>query len=720
MLVVACTAALLGLSGVPAAAAPSAATAPLTALTQAQTQLTALETGGDARAREVLANAVTELGASTAQSLWVDASDVVPPPEGDAVFAAAAAAIRDVASITGDRSVSSLALRAVDDEILSACGELARGALSAAGLPDFPVLPFGSVGSAQAEWDHAFARHGAQITAEIASVSQGAVDAGAEASLHSPNDGLENLPSQLVAMPLTSDGKPDVFYYGAEACPYCAADRWSIALALAQFGTFAPLALSDSATFDIDPATNTLTFYESSYFSPYVSFSPDEAYTNQPGTAPSCGFPPWGALQAASTSEQQILGEFDSIVGCQDFPFLDVANEWATVGSYPDPTVLQGMSWNQIAGSLSAPGSAAGDEIDGGAEMIAAQICAADGERPLRVCGDPVNRQYQQLLATAPTNLDGANELGGVSCPSSALCVAVGTTGTVVASDDPGAATPTWSQPEDDDAMNTLGGVSCPTISLCVAVDYDGSALISHDPDARVPTWSVPAQIDPQTPLVSVSCATANLCVAVDAIGDALVTHNPSAPTPTWSAPVSIDANTELVSVSCPSVSLCLSVDAAGNALATDDPAASAPTWSAPEPIDSQSYLYSVSCPSATLCVATDGAGNFLETDDPAAPTPNWTAPVNIDGASPLSIACYATAFCVAVDSQGNVLETHDPDALPPTWSAPDTIEPDGLFLAIACPSTSLCVATSALGTIYETHNPDAAAPTWSGRANSA
>ena len=36
---------------------------------------------------------------------------------------------------------------------------------------------------------------------------------------------------------LTSNGKPEMLYIGAEYCPYCAATRWSMAVALSRFGT---------------------------------------------------------------------------------------------------------------------------------------------------------------------------------------------------------------------------------------------------------------------------------------------------------------------------------------------------------------------------------------------------------------------------------------------------------------------------------------------------
>src|SRR5574342_1244952 len=47
------------------------------------------------------------------------------------------------------------------------------------------------------------------------------------------------LPHRLAGQPpLTSDGKPLVVYLGAEYCPFCAAQRWGLVVALPRFGTF--------------------------------------------------------------------------------------------------------------------------------------------------------------------------------------------------------------------------------------------------------------------------------------------------------------------------------------------------------------------------------------------------------------------------------------------------------------------------------------------------
>ena len=44
-------------------------------------------------------------------------------------------------------------------------------------------------------------------------------------------------PKTISGAPLTSGGKPEVLYIGAEYCPYCAAERWSMVVALSRFGT---------------------------------------------------------------------------------------------------------------------------------------------------------------------------------------------------------------------------------------------------------------------------------------------------------------------------------------------------------------------------------------------------------------------------------------------------------------------------------------------------
>src|SRR5215831_13691781 len=78
---------------------------------------------------------------------------------------------------------------------------------------------------------------------------------------------------------VTSGGKPEMLYIGAEFCPYCAAMRWSMAIALSRFGTLTPLHGIHSSPTDANPNTATLTFYKTGYHSNYLSFTPVEVQT---------------------------------------------------------------------------------------------------------------------------------------------------------------------------------------------------------------------------------------------------------------------------------------------------------------------------------------------------------------------------------------------------------------------------------------------------------
>jgi hypothetical protein len=46
-------------------------------------------------------------------------------------------------------------------------------------------------------------------------------------------------------------GKPEVLYIGAEYCPYCGTERWSMIVALSRFGTFRGLKEIRSSPTDV-------------------------------------------------------------------------------------------------------------------------------------------------------------------------------------------------------------------------------------------------------------------------------------------------------------------------------------------------------------------------------------------------------------------------------------------------------------------------------------
>jgi len=173
-----------------------------------------------------------------------------------------------------------------------------------------------------------------------------------------------------------ADGKPLITYIGAEYCPFCAAERWAVAVALSRFGTFENLQGTHSSDSDEFPDTQTLSFYGSSYSSPYIDFQPVEEATNQPDGDG------YQALQTPTAAENALVAKYDTQ---GSIPFLDIANRYVITGSSYSPQVLQGLSRSQIAADLSNPDSAVAQAIDGTANDITAAIAAVTGNQPSSV-----------------------------------------------------------------------------------------------------------------------------------------------------------------------------------------------------------------------------------------------------------------------------------------------------------------------------------------------
>src|SRR3954471_1406813 len=74
-------------------------------------------------------------------------------------------------------------------------------------------------------------------------------------------EGVTTAPAKITARPLTADGKPEVLYIGAEYCPYCAAERWPMTVALSRFGTWSGLGAAESSAKDVFPSTQTLSYH---------------------------------------------------------------------------------------------------------------------------------------------------------------------------------------------------------------------------------------------------------------------------------------------------------------------------------------------------------------------------------------------------------------------------------------------------------------------------
>src|SRR5690242_21709297 len=108
--------------------------------------------------------------------------------------------------------------------------------------------------------------------------------------------------------PLTANGKPEMLYMGAEYCPYCAAERWSMIVALSRFGTFSGLSTVHSSTTDTPSNISTFTFHGSSYTSKYLTFTPVEMETNIPDSSTGG----YTTLQTPTKEQQALLTKYDA------------------------------------------------------------------------------------------------------------------------------------------------------------------------------------------------------------------------------------------------------------------------------------------------------------------------------------------------------------------------------------------------------------------------
>ena len=186
--------------------------------------------------------------------------------------------------------------------------------------------------------------------------------------------------------PLTANGKPELLYIGAEFCPYCAAERWAMIVALSRFGTFKGLATVHSAVAngagnaEPDPNTPTWTFVHATYSSPYLTFTPVEETTNIPD--PSNGT--YTPLQTPTAAEQALVTKYVGPQGA--IPFIDFGNKYLISGVSYDPGVLDGLSWATIATDLHNPSSPVTKAIGGTANYITAAICKITKNAPAAVC----------------------------------------------------------------------------------------------------------------------------------------------------------------------------------------------------------------------------------------------------------------------------------------------------------------------------------------------
>ncbi len=209
----------------------------------------------------------------------------------------------------------------------------------------------------------------AAITSRLASVPLSSL-------ANAPTSGIVAAPAPISDAPLTTDGKPDLLYIGAEFCPVCATERWAMYVALSKFGTFSrqPGEIHSAVR---DGDIPTLTFYNSTYASPYFSFTPVETTTNQPDGNY------YVSLQKPTAAQQKLWASHTD----QSFPWIDFGGKMELSNAQYDPTVLEGVSFADIAKDIGNNSTVIGADIDASAKVLIQTICSTlSNDEPAAVC----------------------------------------------------------------------------------------------------------------------------------------------------------------------------------------------------------------------------------------------------------------------------------------------------------------------------------------------
>jgi len=393
--------------GAGAAAAP----APRDALRLALRQVQALAPQASANPGPA-GTAAAALARATVPGLWINAREADAPPYGNDVITASTQSAGELAGVSAPSARSAIELILAADRglaegvIAQAHGATAtqlataRRALSAGDRQAHAGTLSAAVASYGKAWQAAYRVLARVVASEVTRVPSATLAAAAEQALGATRFGIAGPRIAQGLTPLTAGGKPEVFYAGSEACPFCGVQRWGMIIALSQFGTFSKLHLMQSVA-TTPPQVRTFTFFGSGYRSPYVSFVPVEVWSNVPKP------PGLARLQSLTHAQSALLHRFDPPF---ETPFIDVANRFITDSSTVDPQLIAHKSWTQLAGALTDPDNLATQAIAGEAEVLTAEVCEATGGNPQSVCSSAVVQQYEAALPT----LTGK----GGSCPA--------------------------------------------------------------------------------------------------------------------------------------------------------------------------------------------------------------------------------------------------------------------------------------------------------------
>jgi hypothetical protein len=220
------------------------------------------------------------------------------------------------------------------------------------------------------------------IVAQMAKVPADTFD---DVGVSSPGFALTP-PTVLHGQPkLTADGKPEVLWVGSEFCPFCAAERWPLIVALSRFGRFTTLYNTVSSANSVFPGIQSFSFDDATYSSRYLTFTGVELFSNTLTAGGS-----YQRIARLAPGQAALVARYGATQPGGASPFVDIADRMTATTAAFSPAALVHLSQGAIAGDLAhaagPPADPTGEAVVAAANQLTAGLCAATGQRPRSVC----------------------------------------------------------------------------------------------------------------------------------------------------------------------------------------------------------------------------------------------------------------------------------------------------------------------------------------------
>ena len=300
--------------------------------------------------------------------------------------------------------------------------------------------------------------------------------------------------------------------------------------------------------------------------------------------------------------------------------------------------------------------------------------------------------------------------IAALACVTDARCLAVGSAGRVIASQNADARRPQWHVVHIRQGGQLIA-VSCAGDRLCVAVNSRGRVFLTRDPFGAVARWTP----QPVPTALGASCPSVHLCVLVDEHPGLTIALNPAASRPQWITHRSTGVSSGTLGlttgvIACMASRACVLGTLDGSVAVVPDVSAGRLV---PRDLDfgEPSTFDGISCPGSGRCIAANEDGAIRVTAGVG--LRRWRRRVIDGGAVFGDVTCPTAAACLLTDYGSDVFTSRSAFSTRATWRRLTIDAPAGQLIGAACPSTSMCLAFDSTGRILRSVDPFMRNATW-------